>query len=365
MPPNILIRCDAAPAIGFGHIVRCLALADALRDGHGCEVSFAMLQGPAGFEQVRANGYAVHQPPPGLAPLDEGKWLQELTTNNQQQVLILDVRTDLTTSAVQSIRATGVLIVTIDDSSERRLFADLAFYPPVPQVERLDWTGFTGKRFVGWDWVLLRPQFAEAAQRERARAAESMVESPSTDRRLTLLVTMGGSDPAGLTLMALEAIEKIDGDFRVLVVIGDGFMHDASLADWLASAKRNYEVRRDLTDMASMMAEAGLAVISFGVTAYELAATRVHAVYLCLTEDHAESATAFVAAGLGLSLGCYDRISLGNLTNTIANLLANTPKINGNRKSEVPQIDGCASLRIAKMIADQANTPSFAGAECF
>ena len=40
-------------------------------------------------------------------------------------------------------------------------------------------------------------------------------------------------------------------------------------------------------------ASADLAVASFGVTAYELAAVGVPAVYLCLTDDHAESAEAF------------------------------------------------------------------------
>lgn len=350
MPPKVLIRCDAAPAIGFGHVVRCLALADAMRDGHGCEVSFAMLQGPEGFEQVRANGYVVYQLRPGPATLDEGEWLQELIASHQQQVLILDVRTDLATSTVQSIRATGVLIVTIDDPSARRLFADLAFYPPVPQVARLDWTGFTGKRFVGWDWVLLRPQFAKAAQRARERAAESMAEPPSSIRRLTLLVTMGGSDPAGFTLMALEAIEKVDGDFRVVVVIGGGFMHDAALADWLARANRTYTIRRNVTDMASLMAEADLAVASFGVTAYELSAMAVPAIYLCLSHDHAESCAAFEAEKMAVSLVVYPDVKTAEFSKEIDSLLMNSPKRHAMSEKSTRLIDGLGVERVAEQI---------------
>lgn len=347
MPPKVLIRCDAASAIGFGHVVRCLALADALRGGHGCEVSFAMLQGPEGFEQVRANGYAVHQPPPGPAAQDEGQWLQELTTNNQQQALILDVRTDLPTSAVKFIRATGVLIVTIDDPSERRLLADLAFYPPVPQVERPDWTGFTGKRFVGWDWVLLRPQFAEAVRRSRALTAVFIADPRCTDQRLTLLVTMGGSDPAGLTLMAMDAIEQIDGDFRVLVAIGGGFMHESALAECLAMAKRTYEICRDVTDMASLMATADLAVASFGVTAYELAAMGVPAIYLCLTHDHAESCQAFAAAEIAISLGEYPYVTTRELYNAISSLLINPQKRRAMSERGKKLVDGQGIERVA------------------
>mgnify|MGYP000335288717 CR=1 FL=1 len=354
MPPKVLIRCDAAPAIGFGHVVRCLALADALRDGHGCEVSFAMLQGPEGFEQVRANGYVVHQLQPSSAILDEGEWLQELIANHQQQALILDVRTDLATSAVQSIRATGVLIVTIDDPSARRLFADLAFYPPVPQVARLDWTGFTGKRFVGWDWVLLRPQFAEAAQRARAWTAESMADPPSLNRRLTLLVTMGGSDPAGLTLLALDAIEKIEGDFRTLVVIGSGFMHDAALADWLARANRTYEIRRDVTDMASLMAAADLAVASFGATSYELTAMGLPAIYLSLTHDHVESAQLFEKYEIAINIGHYEKIGVGEITNILGNLLTDHQQRFAFAQRANQLIDGFGANRIAALIVNDA-----------
>ena len=351
MTKRILIRCDAAPEIGFGHVVRCLALADELRDQHGCEVSFAMLQGPQGVKQVQESGYLVHQPQvDSLRLLDEGRWLQRLVSHTATQVLVLDVRANLAVEAIQQIRAQGVLIVTIDDPSDRRLAADMAFYPPVPQVERLDWTGFTGERFVGWDWVLLRPQFAEAARRNIPRAPDSLPEPPSVDRPLTLLVTMGGSDPAGLTLMALEAIEKIDGNFRVLVAIGGGFMHEPALTAWLATAKRAYEIRRDVTDMASLMAEADLAIASFGVTAYELAVMGVPAVYLCLTEDHEESASAFVKMGISECVGKHNTVDSYSLIDAVLSLLGD----NRRRKEVAAQtstmVDGCGAIRISQEI---------------
>ena len=323
MTCKALIRCDAVPAVGFGHVVRCLALADELRDSHGCKVEFAIVQGPKGFEQVKAQGYTVHTPVNADDGLDEGCWLQDLVANHQYQVLVLDVRTELAAAAVQSIRDTGVLIVTIDDPSERRLAADLAFYPPVPQVESLDWTGFSGKRFVGWDWVLLRPQFANAARKSRWSMSESPPQPQAEAPPLTLLVTMGGSDPAGLTLMALEALEQIDADLRVLVVIGRGFMYETALHERLGNTKRDYEIRRDVTDMASLMAGADLAVASFGVTAYELAAMGVPAIYLCLTDDHVESCRAFVTAEMAISLGEYPTVQPMDIAKAVCALLMN------------------------------------------
>jgi len=312
---RILIRCDATPEIGFGHVVRCLALANTMCEHHSWQVGFAMMKGEAGFTQVQAKGYAVHRAPSeSLSGEEEGSWLQQVVESTRPHALVLDVRTDLTTSAIQSIRESGVLIVTIDDPSGRRLAADMAFYPPVPQVEKMDWTGFTGKRYVGWEWVLLRPEFAQAREKK-------LLELPRSENcPPRILVTMGGSDPAGLTLMALKAIEKLDGEFRVLVIVGGGFMHEASLGYWLATANRTYEICRDVTDMASLMVETDLAVVSFGMTAYELAVVGVPTLYLCLTDDHSVSATAFVMEGFGVSLGSYDKVSIEMLSENIADI---------------------------------------------
>jgi spore coat polysaccharide biosynthesis protein SpsF len=226
----------------------------------------------------------------------------------------------------------------------------MAFYPPVPQVEHLDWADFTGKRFVGWDWVLLRPQFAEAARRKIRRRPDSLPETPSVDRLLTLLVTMGGSDPAGLTLMALEAIEKIDGNFRVLVAIGGGFMHEPALTAWLAKAKRTYEIRRDVADMASLMAESDLAIASFGVTAYELAAVGVPAIYVCLTEDHAEAARSLVAEHAAISMGHYQKMTPEALPRVL-NLAFREDCLTIMLGGAARCIDGLAAKRIATIIA--------------
>ena len=50
---NILFRCDGSVKIGMGHVVRCLALADYLKENYGCNIHFAMRHSKLGINKVQ------------------------------------------------------------------------------------------------------------------------------------------------------------------------------------------------------------------------------------------------------------------------------------------------------------------------
>jgi spore coat polysaccharide biosynthesis protein SpsF len=304
--PSVLFRCDGSPKVGLGHVVRCLALADELHEVHGCQVAFAMRDGPLGFEMVLEKGYALVNAP--QEPFNYTRWLMESFSDGPPQVLVLDVRDELTRADVEKLREQGNLIVVVDDISERRLAADLAFYPPVPQVRRLNWLGFTGQLYVGWDWVVLRREFAHCPP-------------PAHHDPPTVLVSMGGSDPAGLTMVAVKALDSVNESFEVIVLLGPGFSHNEELRNMVAVSRRKFNMQSDVADVMGLMARADLAVASFGVTAYELAAVGTPAIYLCLTEDHAESASLFADAGTGVNLGLYAEVSPERVSQSVGALL--------------------------------------------
>lgn len=332
---RIIFRCDGDARLGLGHVVRCLALADELRDSQSCGVTFAMASGPVGFDLVRRANYPVEE----KGHLPEEAWLEAVIRELQPDALVLDTRSEqLSGGRVEEWRSNGLVIITIDDPSERRLAADLAFYPPVPQVRKLDWTGFTGQLYVGWEWVVLRREFAQRPPRVPRR-------------RPTVLVTMGGSDPAGLTLKAVEARDLLDDDFNTVIVLGPGFSYKPALERVLAEGRCcGMEVLEDVQDMSRVMAQADLAVTSFGVTAYELAAMGVPAIYLCLTEDHAASASALVEAGMGICLGLYTSIHPSDLAEAVQDLLHNEPKRLKMAERARQLVDGKGVERIASVI---------------
>src|SRR6185369_13567537 len=143
------------------------------------------------------------------------------------------------------------------DGSERRLAADRAYFPPVPQVEALDWSGSPCERRIGWQWSVLGLSHPASAPR-------------AMSKRQTVLVTMGGSDPQHLTERCAMALARLEPVFRARFVIGPGM--DRAIAAQVGQLSPNFETIEGASDLAVEFARADIALAAFGVTAYELAA---------------------------------------------------------------------------------------------
>jgi spore coat polysaccharide biosynthesis predicted glycosyltransferase SpsG len=341
----MLFRCDASPEIGLGHVVRCLALADELHENHGVAVSFAMRPSSLASEMVKRRAYPILQPRDSGA-FDQEAWLHDCLLKSGAHTLVVDVRDDLSKAALDALAAKGAFIALLDDASERRWAADIAFYPPVPQVQRMDWAGFRGRLCVGWEWLVLRPQFARSFLPRNNSSRNNSIRS--------LLIAMGGSDPAGLTLKAVRAVDGLDGDFESVIILGPGFCHGKSLREFLGRTRRRFTIREDVSEMSSAMAEADLAICSFGMTAYELAAMGVPSVYSCLTADHEESASALVAAGMGFSVGVDDQETETRLTAAVERLLVDENARAQMSRRAREHVDGRGASRVAGLLCSIA-----------
>ena len=346
---SILIRCDGSPEIGIGHVMRCLALADEIH-AQNCNICFAMRKGPLGIQMVQEKGFKVITSDETCQVFDYGEWLNGCVRKADARAIVFDVRDGLSRTVVKELRNNGILIVTIDDPEDKRLEADLAFYPPVPQVKRMNWTGFTGKLYAGWEWVILRPEFAAWRKKQDGISPPPLTRYPSSPR---ILVTTGGSDPAGLILKALQALNMLSADFHAMIVLGPGFVHHDSLKELLCHAEYKYTILENVTDMVSVMAQADMAIASFGVTAYELAVMGVPSIYLCLTEDHAESASAFTSAGIALSFGIHHNVDSLAIYQNIRNLFYKKDDQIAMTRQATNKVDGQGSERIAGIIASR------------
>lgn len=324
-----LIRCDGGGGFGYGHVKRMINLARSLRDRESVGVTFAVRGTHDALEPIRRAGFEA-------ALIDDAAdTLDAVVAARKPDIFVCDVREGVSRAQLNLISGRVPLVAVQDDASDRRLAADVAYYPEVPQARELDWVGSNCTPRIGWEWSLLGLNRTSAPVRPKSALP-------------TLLIAMGGSDPYGLTLQSANALSKLNRTFRARFVIGQGMAEKHRVARAIVAMRPGFfETIEGADDLATEYASADLALAAFGVTAYELAAFGVPALYLALTPDHARSASAFEAAGMGSCLGLADDVSDEELRQSIAALLADSARRREMHAAGLMTIDGQGAARIA------------------
>lgn len=334
---TVVIRCDGGHALGLGHVRRCLQLAAALRDGAGLGVVFATMGETDAMAQVRAAGFRVIEKP---AAAGERDWIAAVLHETGAAALILDIRTDLSEAEVRSLRDTAGLIVALDDGSPRRLAAHLAVYPPVPQTRALAWPNGETDLCIGWGWAVMG-----GAVWRGARPLESGRAT------LRVMVAMGGSDPQGLTQRAVKAVAAAGRRVTPVVAIGPAVPFPEGVADACQAAAPDAEILFAPPSLMEVAATCDLAVIAYGVTAFECAHVGTPAIYLGLTADHAASAQGFDDAGIGINLGVASALNERKIADAVLGLAADGERRRAMAAAGRLAIDGRGAERLAQEIA--------------
>lgn len=340
---TILLRADGGGKLGLGHLMRALSLAEALRNKAGFGVCVLSGVHADSDGMVARQLFDAHKIPMVLKPAgkSEESFLADEIARTKAAALVLDIRTPLNRGTLEGFKARGTRIVTIDDGSDRRLAADLAVYPPVAQAEKLGWSGFAGERASGADCVLLAPAIARAAK-ERTNW---LAKAPR------VLVSMGGSDPLNLTGTVAAACARTLGDeMPIDVVIGPSVQNADELIAWLSKLPA-IVIHRTPKNIAALYTQASLAIISFGVTAYELAALGVPALYIALNEDHRISAQSAEQLGFGSLAAMANDMFPSRVAAQAASLLSNAGARATMTAAGRAAIDGRGAERIAEKIA--------------
>jgi spore coat polysaccharide biosynthesis protein SpsF len=275
--PDLLFRVDAGDAAGFGHLRRCQALAAQLRH-HGLCSAFLVPEGDRGREWLVSRGEMTRV----LGrEVDEAVLVVREALRAGAWVVGLDLERPIGRHYVMTLRRAGRAVVLLGNDGPGRLVAHLSVSAAAPPDQ--SWRGALGEHVASPSYAILGEPF-----RPRPK---SVADEP------TVLVTMGGNDPDGSTLMALAALESIESPMRRVVVVGPGFARHADLQAALTRARYRYDVHYNVPEMAPLVSAADVAVASFGISAYELAAAGVAAVLVLRHQRDRWHADRFTAAG--------------------------------------------------------------------
>jgi len=270
---NILIRCDASHKIGMGHITRCLVLAEEFRTLN-YNIYFAMKEYKFGINIATKHNFEVLIASENN--FNYNNWIQTIVDEKNINIFIGDIRDGLPIQTIEELKIKNILTVAIDEPSDYRKACDMCFYPPVPQVDDINWNGFNGKIYKGWEYIILKPEFYIDYKKEKNTVPN-------------ILVMMGGTDPYNLTLGIIESLLHLKEDVNICVVI----KKDHSDYEHIKNINKKVLIYSDINNMAEFLVKIDFGIISFGVTAYELLAMQIPAIHICLDDDHWSSSELF------------------------------------------------------------------------
>lgn len=344
---KIIIRADGNALIGAGHLMRCLTIADEVRQKDSicfwcADRESADLAESRGY-RTRVLGTDYRNMLSEL-PLWEEWAVSRLQESGDCMCTILVDSYEVNEEYLRAIGAYG-RVCLLDDMQQRawpvdvvmnyNAFANRDIYREL--YEEQGRTADIPRLYLGPSYVPLRPQFRERKYQVREKLQE-------------LLITTGGGDRENI---AGQILEKIDnGEYRIHVVSGPYNPH----GDWLAGYAAKHPrvvVHRQVTEMAELMGQCDLAITAGGTTVYELCAIGVP--FICFSyAENQEALTAYAGQqGIGWDAGKYHHDPLKTL-DRIAELTRRAQQELTLRRSMSFQagklVDGGGARRLAQVL---------------
>jgi spore coat polysaccharide biosynthesis predicted glycosyltransferase SpsG len=159
---------------------------------------------------------------------------------------------------------------------------------------------------------------------------------------------MGGSDPANATVLAIEAIRLIQRrDLEVTVVLGPASPHYQTVSRAAADAPFAISIQRNPTALPELMAWADVAVSAGGGTCWELAFMGVPQMLLTIASNQVPVAAGLERYGLAILLGQQGEVSAQEMSESLADLLADSKLRLQLAERGQEAVDGQGAMRVA------------------
>ena len=344
---RIVIRADASCEIGIGHIMRCLTLADELKQNN-VKISFISREEDGNLiALINKRGYKVYSLPKGFESRNDAILTKGLLVDHNilPDLLIVDhYGIDIVWES--TIRSVVRKIMVIDDFSNRKHDCDL-FLNQNYNLQNKSYNGLLPDkciRLLGVKYTMLRPEFRKI--RENLQKNYDIVKR--------VLVLMGGADNQNMTTKVLQAIKKLNlNNIRVDVAVGAAnkyYKKIKSLVSNIHYAKCHYNVE----NISELMSKADLSIGAAGSTTWERCCMGLPSILIVIAENQVDIARNLGNDGIIVNLGWYKNVEQIDIKNQIENLLNNFSKRKNMSLKAMEIVDGRGVTRVTEKISKVA-----------
>jgi UDP-2,4-diacetamido-2,4,6-trideoxy-beta-L-altropyranose hydrolase/UDP-4-amino-4,6-dideoxy-N-acetyl-beta-L-altrosamine N-acetyltransferase len=293
---KIFFRVDASINIGTGHVMRCLTLAQVLKES-GAKVEFICYQYEGNLiDKIRLNGFNVYEleilgDRRVSGKLAHSSWLG--VTQQQDADDCIDIlKVEKTNWLIVDhyaldeewqikLKPYCEKLMVIDDLADRKHQCDILLDQTFgrQQKEYLALTPKGCELLLGSQYALLRPEFD--------KWREYSIKRRSKPKFKQLLINMGGVDVDNMTGKILKELQNciLPRDVNVVIVMGVATPHLESVRIEAGVLPYKTKIKVNVDNMAEIMANSDIAIGAAGSTTWERCCLGLPTIQISIAEN--------------------------------------------------------------------------------
>jgi UDP-2,4-diacetamido-2,4,6-trideoxy-beta-L-altropyranose hydrolase len=340
---RLFVRADAGTQMGTGHIMRCLALAQAWQDEGGQCTFLTSAQGNPLLGRLHDEGLEVRLLERVFPDPADLRGVTQALAENPAAWLVLDGY-HFDDAYQQGLRRAGARLLVVDDEGRLPAYhADFVLNQNL-HAEAVDYVAPGARLLRGPRFALLRRQFKKWRDWNRTL--------PEVARKL--LITMGGADLDNVTFKVLQALKRLGvRDWEALIVIGAANPHGASLEVGARECPFPARLERGLLDMPAAMAWADIAVAAAGSTCWELCFMGLPSILIELAANQAALSQQLDVLGAAQNAGPQATVDVLALADWLESLAGDSRRRAVMSRAGRQVVDGHGASRVVDAIRSQ------------
>lgn len=331
----LLIRADGGREKGYGHVMRCIALAEVWQQLHGPVTFLSRADMDNTVRKVIVSrDCEIRTVPTNLNTAEDANQVCEVA-RALDPVMVIGDGYHLDTRWQWQVRNSGYPLLMIDDQAHLPRYESDLLLNPNPYASAEMYAGrFDGTLLAGSRYILLRREFRQPV------ALRQPVAKPRQ-----MLVTLGGFDPGGATQMVVDALGMlaIPGLQTTVITPETG----------IRTATAGITIVPFTNRMAELASHCDLAICAGGSTNWELARMGVPRLVLVLADNQEMIAKTLDQDGCCRNLGWYHQLSARDIAGQVQGLVASHAMRIRMHEVNRAQIDGRGASRVCDAIASR------------
>jgi UDP-2,4-diacetamido-2,4,6-trideoxy-beta-L-altropyranose hydrolase len=343
LPGTLIIRADASVAMGTGHVMRCLALAQAWQD-EGGECIFAVAKAdPSIEERLRSERLEIVTITASAgSPQDAAQFVELAGKHHARWAVVDGYQFDI--EYQRTLKAAGLKLLLVDDTGHAGAYvADMVLDQNAHATENFyQRRGPYTRLLLGSRYAMLRREFKPWGEWKREIALLAR----------KVLVTVGGADPGNVTAPVIHALRLLaDDNLEATIVVGGSNPHGDGLEKEVQDAGVAFRLLRNTLNMPELMANADVAISAAGTSCWEMCFLGLPALLIDIAENQTPVARELDRQGIAIHAGSSPHVTPEAIAAQLKLLLASPERRAGMSERGRRLVDSSGAKRVVSAMS--------------